>query len=139
MAARRPSSSAARPSAARKRRRCTTASRNASKRAGTRSMTPGQLSHRVGRLMGQNTRAAGGFKTEVTADPQGNAQLKWEKVESWRSWASLSEGCYLLRSNVKDWSAADLWRAYTQLTEAGGAFRIHKSDLSLRPDWHQPK
>jgi len=109
------------------------------KMAGTRSMTPVQLSHRVGRLMGQNTRAAGGFKTEVTADPQGNAQLKWEKVESWRSWASLSEGCYLLRSNVKDWSAADLWRAYTQLTEAEGAFRIHKSDLSLRPVWHQKK
>jgi transposase len=109
------------------------------KMAGTRSMTPVQLSHRVGRLMGQNTRAAGAFKTEVTADPQGNAQLKWERVESWRSWASLSEGCYLLRSNVRDWSAADLWRAYTQLTEAEGAFRIHKTDLSLRPVWHQKK
>ena len=109
------------------------------KMAEKRGMTPVQLSHRVGRLMGQNTRAAGAFKTEVVADPQGNAILKWEKVESWRSWASLSEGCYLLRSNVKEWSAADLWRAYTQLTEAEGAFRIHKTDLSLRPVWHQRK
>ena len=33
----------------------------------------------------------------------------------------------------------DLWRAYTQLTEAETAFRIHKSDLSLRPVWHQKK
>src|SRR5207237_573722 len=33
-----------------------------------RSMTPVQLSHRVGRLLGQNTRAAGAFKTEVAAD-----------------------------------------------------------------------
>jgi transposase len=109
------------------------------KMAGKRAMTLVQLSHRVGRLMGQNTRAAGAFKTEVSADAQGNAQLKWEKVESWRSWASLSEGCYLLRSNVRDWTAADLWRAYMQLTEAEGAFRIHKSDLSLRPVWHQKK
>jgi transposase len=109
------------------------------KMAEKRAMTPVELSHRVGRLMGQNTRAAGAFKTEVVADAQGNAQLKWEKVESWRSWASLSEGCYLLRSNVKEWSAADLWRAYTQLTEAEGAFRIHKTDLSLRPVWHQKK
>jgi transposase len=109
------------------------------KMAQNRAMTPVQLSHRVGRLMGQNTRAAGAFKTEVSADPQGDAQLKWEKVESWRSWASLSEGCYLLRSNVRDWSAADLWRAYMQLTEAEGAFRIHKTDLSLRPVWHQKK
>lgn len=109
------------------------------KMAEQRAMTPVQLSHRVGRLMGQNTRAAGGFKTEVLTDAQGNTRLKWEKVESWRSWANLSEGCYLLRSNVNDWTAADLWRAYTQLTEAEDAFRIHKSDLSLRPIWHQKK
>ncbi len=49
----------------------------------------------------------------------------------------LSEGCYLLRSNVRDWSDEDLWKAYIQLTEAEGAFRIHKSDLGLRPIWHQ--
>jgi transposase len=87
--------------------------------------------------MGQNTRAAGAFRTEITADTQGHAQLKWEKVQAWRDWARLSEGCYLLRSNVSDWTAAELWRAYMQLTEAEGAFRIHKSDLSLRPIWHQ--
>ena len=27
-------------------------------------------------------------------------------------------------------------RAYIQLTEAEAAFRIHKSDLSIRPIWH---
>jgi len=102
-------------------------------------VTAVQLSHRVGRLLGQNTRVAGGFKTEVVVDPQGNAQLQWEKVEAWRSWASLSEGCYLLPSNVSDWTAAELWQAYMQLTEAEGAFHIHKSDLSLRPIWHQKK
>ena len=59
------------------------------------------------------------------------------KVESWRDWARLSEGCYMLRSNVTDWSPEDLWRAYIQLTEAEAAFRIHKSDLAIRPVWHQ--
>lgn len=76
-----------------------------------RSMTAVALSHRVGRLLGQNTRAAGAFKTDVCSDAQGKAVLTWEKVESWRSWARLSEGCYLLRSNVSDWTAAELWRA----------------------------
>ena len=104
-----------------------------------RSMTAVEVSHRVGRLLGQNTRAAGAFKTEVTTNPLGKAVLKWEKVETWRSWSQLSEGCYLLRSNVSDWTAAELWRAYTQLTEAETAFRIHKTDLSLRPIWHQKK
>lgn len=107
------------------------------KMAKKRSMTAVQLSHRVGRLMGQNTRAAGAFKTEVTADANGRAALTWERVADWQNWASLSEGCYLLRSNVSDWSASDLWRTYMQLSEAEGAFRIHKSDLSLRPVWHQ--
>jgi transposase len=110
-----------------------------SKLAGKRAMTAVAVSHRVGRLLGQNTRAAGAFKTEVSSDAQGRAVLKWEKIQAWRSWARLSEGCYLLRSNVSDWTAPELWRAYMQLTEAEGAFRIHKSDLSLRPIWHQKK
>ena len=43
----------------------------------------------------------------------------------------------MLRTNITDWSAEDLWRTYIQLTEAEAAFRIHKSDLSIRPIWHQ--
>jgi len=31
----------------------------------------------------------------------------------------------------------ELWEAYIQLTEAEAAFRVHKSDLSVRPIWHQ--
>jgi transposase len=104
-----------------------------------RSLTAVQLAGRVGRLLGQNTRSAGLFKTEVVDDRQGSAKLKWEKVESWRSWSNLSEGCYLLRSNVSDWTARDLWQAYMQLTEAEKAFSIHKGDLSLRPVWHQKR
>jgi len=96
-----------------------------------------KVSHRVGKLLGQNTRAAGAFKTNITTDEQGRASLEWEKIESWRDWASLSEGCYLLRSNVSNWTAEELWEAYMQLTQAEAAFRIHKSDLSVRPIWHQ--
>jgi hypothetical protein len=43
----------------------------------------------------------------------------------------------VLRSNVTDWSPEELWRAYIQLTEAEAAFRIQKTDLQLRPIWHQ--
>ena len=94
------------------------------------------VAQRVGRLMGQNTRAAGLFQVEVK-EADGRASLVWRKIELWRDWASLSEGCYLLRSNVADWSDEELWKTYIQLTEAEAAFRIHKSDLSIRPIWHQ--
>jgi transposase len=95
------------------------------------------ISRRVGRLLGQNTRAAGLFDIQVRADDNGAAKIEWKKVEKWRAWAQLSEGSYVLRSNVSGWSDEDLWRAYIQLTDAETAFRIQKSDLSLRPVWHQ--
>jgi transposase len=98
-----------------------------------------KIAERVGRLMGQNTRAAKLFETSVTQDDAGRAKLTWTKVVAWRDWASLSEGCYLLRSNISDWSGEELWHAYVQLTEAESAFRIQKSDLALRPIWHQKK
>jgi transposase len=100
-------------------------------------LEPVVVAQRVGRLLGQNSRAAALFQTEIKSSSDGRATLHWKKIESWRDWAALSEGCYLLRSNVKDWSDEDLWKAYIQLTEAEAAFRIHKSDLSLRPIWHQ--
>jgi len=95
------------------------------------------IAKRVGRLLGRYTRAAGLFRTDVIQDTSGRVRLVWEKIESWRDWAALSEGCYLLRTNITDWSGEDLWKAYMQLTEAEAAFRIHKSDLRIRPIWHQ--
>jgi transposase len=102
-----------------------------------RKQKPVTIAARVGRLLGRNTRAAALFDVQVDADTAGFARLRWSKLEAWREWARLSEGCYVLRSNVTDWSPEDLWRAYIQLTEAEAAFRIHKSDLAIRPVWHQ--
>ena len=104
---------------------------------GKRKAPPTQVAQRVGRLLGENSRAAKLFEVSVETDANGWGQLQWRKLESWREWARISEGCYLLRSNVTDWSGEELWRAYIQLTEAEAAFRIHKSDLQLRPVWHQ--
>jgi transposase len=95
------------------------------------------IDRRVGRVLGKNSRAAGLFEVEVTQRPNGRATIAWQKKEAWREWATLSEGCYLLRSNVTNWSSEDLWKAYIQLTEAEAAFRIQKSDLRIRPIWHQ--
>ena len=95
------------------------------------------VAKRLGKLLGRNSRAAGLFETDVIESADGRAQLVWRKVEAWQDWAELSEGCYLLRSNVSDWTAEELWRAYMQLTDAEEAFRIHKTDLQIRPIWHQ--
>lgn len=101
-----------------------------------RRQKAGAVERRVGRLLERNTRAARLFDVRVEVNAQGFPQLRWSKVESWREWARRSEGCYLLRSNVIDWTPEELWRAYVQLTEAEAAFRVHKSDLQIRPVWH---
>jgi len=98
---------------------------------------PIRVARRVGALLGRNSRAAGLFDVEVQTMPDGRAGLVWKKRDAWRDWAALSEGCYLLRTNLIDWSAQDLWKAYIQLTDAEAAFRIQKSDLMVRPIWHQ--
>ena len=96
------------------------------------------INRRIGRVMALNSRSAGLFEVEVK-QVAGRVGVSWTKNEKWRDWATLNEGCYLLRTNVTDWSAEDLWQAYIQLTEAEAAFRIHKSDLRIRPVWHQKK
>ena len=102
-----------------------------------RKQNPLLVAQRVGKLLGRNTRAAGLFQVAVEPDAQGRACVRWSKRDDWRDWARLSEGCYMLRSNVTDWTGEELWRAYMQLTEAEAAFRLHKSDLVMRPIWHQ--
>jgi transposase len=96
-----------------------------------------KVEREIGRMLGQNTRAARLFEVRVERREDGGALLQWKKIEDVRDWATLSAGCYLLRTNVLDWTDEELWKTYMQLTEAEAAFRIHKTDLSIRPIWHQ--
>jgi len=103
-----------------------------------RAWPVGTIERRVGKLLGTNTRAAGLFDVLVTERPdKKGAQVNWTRRDGWRDWATLSEGCYLLRSNIDDLPPSELWTAYIGLTQAEAAFRIQKSDLHLRPIWHQ--
>lgn len=97
------------------------------------------LERRIGRLLGKNSRAAGGFKIEVVEDKTcpASLQLRWWRIEAWRQWSSLSEGCYLLRTNLTEQSPEKLWQTYMQLTDVEAVFRTGKSDLKIRPIWHQ--
>ena len=76
-------------------------------------------------------------QVEAVSDRPSGLRVHWRRHGQWTEWAALSEGCYLLRTNIPDWSAEDLWRLYMQLTQAEAAFRIQKSDLRIRPVWHQ--
>jgi transposase len=98
-----------------------------------------RLERQLGRLLERNQRAAGRYVIDFVPDPTQPAgvRLDWSARPVWDDWARWSEGCYVLRTNVNDWSPEDLWRTYIQLTDAEAAFRIQKSELGIRPVWHQ--
>jgi hypothetical protein len=47
------------------------------------------------------------------------------------------EGRYLLRTNLTEADPVKLWNYYLQLVQVGEAFRTLKSDLAIRPIFHQ--
>jgi transposase len=98
-----------------------------------------QVERQIGRLLQRNSRAAGKFRIRVEerADCPSGLRLIWSENRKWSEWASLTEGAYVLRSNVADWTPEELWRTYIQLHQAEAAFRIQKSELTIRPIWHQ--
>ena len=97
-----------------------------------------RVNRQIGRILQQNQRAAARFT--IVLEPDGcpaGFRLRVDHDASFDDWAALSEGAYLLRSNIGDWSDQQLWKAYIQLTQAEAAFRIQKDQLNLRPVWHQ--
>ena len=93
----------------------------------------------IGRLLGRNSRAAARYLIRLREAPElpAGLRLEWSARPEWDEWAIHSEGCYVLRTNLQNWTSEELWRTYIQLTEAEAAFRIHKSELSIRPIWHK--
>jgi hypothetical protein len=67
------------------------------------------------------------------ADCPAGLRLHVEYDPAFDDWAAVSEGAYVLRTNIADWSDEQLWRAYIQLTQAEAAFRIQKDELRVRP------
>jgi transposase len=103
-----------------------------------RRLDPAPVNRQIGRILQQNQRAAARFAVELAPDgcPAG-LRLHVAYNAAFDDWAALSEGAYLLRSNITDWSDEQLWKAYIQLTQAEAAFRIQKDQLNVRPIWHQ--
>jgi transposase len=101
-------------------------------------LDPAPVNRQIGRILQQNQRAAARFIIALEPDscPAG-FRVRVTCDTAFDDWAALSEGAYLLRSNITDWSDQQLWKAYIQLTQAEAAFRIHKDQLKVRPIWHQ--
>lgn len=97
----------------------------------------------VGRLFQKYPRAARFFEVKIDAvEDKSHKQnmrlvMKIDAREELREWAELSDGCYLLRTNLNATDASQLWKTYIGLTQIEDSFRIAKHELGLRPIYHQ--
>ena len=104
----------------------------------TQRLDAAQVNRQIGRILQRNQRSAARFQiTLQVADCPAGFRLLVDHNGAFDEWAALSEGAYVLRTNIADWSDERLWKAYIQLTQAEAAFRIHKDQLRVRPIWHQ--
>jgi len=95
---------------------------------------------RIGRLLERNSQATPLFDVSVEEKGSGkDARLRIHihKNDKRYGWALQAAGNYLLRTNWPEQDPHELWKTYIQLTQVEDAFRITKSDLRIRPLYHQ--
>jgi transposase len=96
----------------------------------------GKIERVLGRLQAAYASVADLYAMAVR-DDEGQLRLHWRLIEDRRAWRDAREGAYLLRTNLQGQTVEELWTKYIQLTEAEAAFRALKSELAVRPLFHQ--
>lgn len=91
---------------------------------------------RLGRIQASHPQVADLYEMAVKDSKEG-PRLVWQQKPEQQQWLEAREGAYLLRTNLTVDGAADLWKKYMQLTEVEAAFRTLKSELAIRPLFHQ--
>ena len=91
---------------------------------------------RLGRIQASHPQVADLYEMTIKDSKEG-ARLVWRQKPEQQQWLEAREGAYLLRTNLTASTAADLWKKYMQLTEVEAAFRTLKSELAIRPLFHQ--
>lgn len=104
------------------------------KKGGTKKFE--KVWERIGRAKQKHKRASG--KYLVTVDQSGGTatDIKWErKPDPVRE--EKEKGVYFIRTSYKDPGETELWEIYNTIREVESTFRCLKSDLSIRPVFHQ--
>jgi transposase len=95
-----------------------------------------KMERRLGRMQARHSQVNDLYEIDLRDTPEG-VRLYWQIKEDRKLWRGLREGAYMLRTNLQAGTAEELWSRYMQLTEAEASFRALKSELSIRPLFHQ--
>jgi len=99
---------------------------------------PAKIQQRIGRAKEKYARAAQHYTVELTLDDASKTvtAMTWTKAPKPNS-AMANPGVYCLRTTLTEPDDATLWRIYSMLTNLEAVFRSLKTDLGLRPVYHQ--
>ena len=95
-----------------------------------------KMERRLGKIQARHPQVNDLYDVALRDTAEG-VRLLWQMKEDRKNWRESREGAYLLRTNLKAETAEELWAKYMQLTEAEASFRALKSELSIRPLFHQ--
>ncbi len=95
-----------------------------------------KMERRLGKIQARHPQVNDLYDVAVRDTAEG-VRLSWQMKEDRKNWRESREGAYLLRTNLQAETAEELWAKYMQLTEAEASFRALKSELSIRPLFHQ--
>jgi hypothetical protein len=95
-----------------------------------------KMERRLGKIQARHPSVNDLYDVSLRDTAEG-VRLIWQMKEDRKSWRESREGAYLPRTNLQADTAEDLWKMYMQLTEAEASFRALKSELSIRPLFHQ--
>ena len=92
---------------------------------------------RLGRLRERHQRVNRQYDIKVVKGEHGRAAaVHWKRNDQYAQKEAAS-GHYRLRTSHVDWDLPSVVRTYWRLTELEATFRSLKSELGLRPIWHQ--
>jgi len=91
---------------------------------------------RIGRIKEKSHGVGAHYAIEVKSDGDKACAVTWKR-RPLEGTLLTHPGVYCLRTNVRDWDEETLWRTYSTLTDVEAVFRSLKSELGLRPIFHQ--
>ena len=89
----------------------------------------------VGRVQQRHPRVQRYYQVDLQTE--GALSLSWRRQEQDYKADEELLGCYVLRTDQPAEAAEEVWELYTTLSKAEDGFKALKSDLGLRPNYHQ--
>ena len=104
------------------------------KKGGTKKVE--KVWERIGRAKQRHLNVSGSYHITISQEDGKATDLHWERKQQTRK-QDKEEGIYFIRTSYQNPSEEQLWKIYDTIREVEATFRCLKTDLQVRPVYHQ--